>query len=260
MATTLEKAPWASGPGEILRHGLELLKVDSDRNRRLAIISIDNAVELMMKTFLGLPRRVNGLSMSRKDYDECSDSFPRLLDALEKHVANRLIGIELGSVEWYHRLRNQLYHEGNGLTVERDKVTVYSELAKMIFKNLFGFEIADPADASVSADSSGQRLGEFLHLWSSLEKLLMIRTLTIPKEPSKEYTQMALGWRLHETGDLTDEDVNMLDMLRDLRTKAIHNGNLSGLLKEEAIAELRKLYMTLEQRWAVAKRTPVKPR
>jgi hypothetical protein len=32
--------PWASGPGEILRHGLSLLKKDTDANRRLAMIAI----------------------------------------------------------------------------------------------------------------------------------------------------------------------------------------------------------------------------
>jgi hypothetical protein len=53
--------PWVSGPAEILRHGLSLLKHDSDTNRRLVMISIDNAVELMVKTYLGLPKRVTGL-------------------------------------------------------------------------------------------------------------------------------------------------------------------------------------------------------
>lgn len=57
----MSASPWASGPGEILQHGLSLLQKDSDVNRRLAMISIDNAVELMVKTFLGLPKRVTGL-------------------------------------------------------------------------------------------------------------------------------------------------------------------------------------------------------
>ena len=48
---TTNNAPWASGPGEILRHGLHLLRKDNDVNRRLAMISIDNAVELMIKTY-----------------------------------------------------------------------------------------------------------------------------------------------------------------------------------------------------------------
>jgi hypothetical protein len=62
------RQPWVSGPGEILRHGLELLRKDSDTNRRLAMISIDNSVELMVKTYLGLPKRITGLSITRKEF------------------------------------------------------------------------------------------------------------------------------------------------------------------------------------------------
>jgi len=243
-------APWASGPGEILRHGLELLRIDSDRNRRLAIISVDNSVELMMKTFLGLPKRINGLSITRKDYDECSESFPRLLDALEKHAADKLIGIDLGSVEWYHRLRNQLYHEGNGLTVERDKVTVYSELAKVLFKNLFGFEIADPADPSLSAGAASNRLGEFLERWIALEKMLTARADTIQApETGRKMTPLDLMRRLFQVGQLSIEEMKTLDLLRELRNEAVHTGDLSGL-EDDGIAELKKLHATLERRWA----------
>jgi hypothetical protein len=61
---SLDKNPWASGPGEILNHGLDLLKSkDSDVNRRIAMISIDNSVELMIKTFLNLPNRITGVNM-----------------------------------------------------------------------------------------------------------------------------------------------------------------------------------------------------
>jgi hypothetical protein len=85
--------PWSSGPGEILKHGFELLKKDSDTKRRLAMISIDNAVELMMKTYLGLPSRITGLNITRKEYQEFSESFQKLLDALEKYTATKLDGM-----------------------------------------------------------------------------------------------------------------------------------------------------------------------
>lgn len=49
--------PWASGPGEILRHGVGLLHSDTDANRRLAFLAIENAVEMMIKTYLALPHR-----------------------------------------------------------------------------------------------------------------------------------------------------------------------------------------------------------
>src|SRR2546421_12656763 len=102
----MSRQPWASGPLEILKHGLSLLGQDNDRNRRLALLSIDNSVELMIKTFLGLPKRVTGIFVSRKEFEEISESFPRMLDALEKYAEDRLEGIELGEIEWFHRLRN----------------------------------------------------------------------------------------------------------------------------------------------------------
>jgi hypothetical protein len=133
--------PWASGAAEILQHGINLLQKDTDTNRRLAMLSIDNAVELMIKTYLGLPRRANGLKISRKELDEIYESFPNLLDALEKHCTTKLEGVELADIDWYHRLRNELYHQGIGLTVERDKVVVYAETAQLLFSRLFGFDI-----------------------------------------------------------------------------------------------------------------------
>ena len=37
------RQPWVSGHAEILQHGLKLLDDDSDSNRRLAMLSIDNS-------------------------------------------------------------------------------------------------------------------------------------------------------------------------------------------------------------------------
>jgi len=66
----MSSLPWASGPKEILQHGLALLHKDSDANRRLALLSIDNAVELTIKTYLGLPKRISGIDIPRKEYAE----------------------------------------------------------------------------------------------------------------------------------------------------------------------------------------------
>ena len=87
MVTSKEKrafSPWASGPKEILRDGLDLLRSDSESNRRLAMIIVDNAVELTIKTFLGLPKRITGIHVPRARYQEIAESFPKLLDAAKK--------------------------------------------------------------------------------------------------------------------------------------------------------------------------------
>jgi hypothetical protein len=156
--------PWASGPAEILNHGLGLLREDTDSNRRLAFISIDNGVELIIKTFLGLHKRVNGLQISRSEYQEFAESFPKLLDALEKYSTDRLGSLDLGEIEWYHRLRNQLYHQGNGLTVERNKVEVYGQLAIALFEGLFNVKLLP-----TTSDTS-YLLAEFISSWANFER------------------------------------------------------------------------------------------
>lgn len=168
----MKDQPWASGISEILKHGLSLLDKDTDTNRRLAMISIDNAVELMIKTYLGLPKRVVGFNISRKELAEITSGFPDLLDGLEKYGNTKLRGLNLGEIEWYHRLRNELYHNGNGLTVEREKVLVYSELAKLLFRNLFNYEI-------IHEPSNEEILGLFLRKMATLMSLAPIHMLPI---------------------------------------------------------------------------------
>jgi hypothetical protein len=214
----MSSSPWASGPGEILQHGLSLLQKDSDVNRRLAMISIDNSVELMVKTFLGLPKRVTGLQIGRERFREISESFPKLLDALEEHAADKLAGVDLGIIEWYHRLRNELYHQGNGLTVERDKVEVYAELAKLLFKNLFGF------DLPVKDKQSMEALGTFMAAWSRIERAAAeISTRRgFNHGTARSMMPLQLVRLLKENSLINDRMMHELDELRRIRNEVVH--------------------------------------
>ncbi|MBU4348044.1 hypothetical protein KJ671_00870, partial [Patescibacteria group bacterium] len=72
--------PWCEGPLELLNHAEEHLRLGSDFDNRIAMTSIDNSVELMIKTYLGLPPRVNKIKLSRKKYEEIIESFPSLIE------------------------------------------------------------------------------------------------------------------------------------------------------------------------------------
>jgi len=231
----LQSQPWATGPAEILRHGLQLLEKDSDTNRRLALISIDNAVELMIKTYLGLPRRVTGIAISRAKFAEISESFPRLLDALEEHGSGKLTGINLGEIEWYHRLRNELYHQGNGLTVERDKVEIYSTLAKLLFANLFGIELI-PHETGPD-----ERLGEFMKRWLELERRLHSLVVTHGAKPYPRALTDAMR-RLRLDGSLSAKDLAAFEELRCFRNELVHGQlDVQRDLSRGRIATLRAL-------------------
>jgi hypothetical protein len=230
--------PWASGPAEILRHGLGLLKSESDTNRRLAMISIDNAVELMIKTYLGLPKRLTGLSISRKEYAEFSESFPALLDALERHAPAKLDGIDLGTIEWYHRLRNQLYHQGNGLTVERDKVEIYGELANALFKNFFGTRLVSHATEGTDV------LGQFIEQWISLERGLSAfaerEVNRLEKGKDRPRSVLDMMRLLKMTHVLSQSEIDEISRYRQIRNQVLHGAeDHRDLITPETVERLR---------------------
>jgi hypothetical protein len=241
--------PWASGPGEILRHGLSLLRKDSDVNRRLAMLSIDNAVELIVKTYLGLPRRVTGISLTRREYHEISESFPRLLDAIQEHVADRVKGIDLGEIEWYHRVRNELYHEGNGLTVERAKVEAYAELAKLLFSNLFGF------DLNMEERQGSDPFLAFMGAWGRLEEAAgaLYRKHGPPQMTDRPVLLTVAIRALAAQGIVGRGTANEIEALLATRNRVVHGaGDFATILPPQVVERAESMAQELERRLSEA--------
>ena len=204
--------PWISGPKELLNHGLQHLDLDTDLDSRMAMISIDNAVELMIKTYLGLPKRITkSENLSRKKYEEITNSFPNLMDGLEEFASDKLTGIELGDIEWFHRLRNQLYHDGNGITVEKEKVETYAAISKILFENLFGIKLEETKKQS----SVHNYVGEFINLWAILE-----RESFIPGD--KHRAGVLVFNELVKKEILTQKHLAEVMEVRDFRNKLVH--------------------------------------
>ena len=96
----MSSKPWTSGPQELVDHAIGHLKGGNPFDCRIAMISIDNAVELAIKTYLGLPKRVRGTDgPGRKELEDAFLRFPDLLDLLEKHAPDKLAGVDLGDIE-----------------------------------------------------------------------------------------------------------------------------------------------------------------
>ncbi|MBI2839751.1 MAG: hypothetical protein HYX75_15675 [Acidobacteria bacterium] len=202
------------------------------------MISIDNAVELMAKTYLGLPKRVTGLAITRKELQDVGESFPALLDALELHAPERLDGVDLGVIEWYHRLRNELYHQGNGLTVERDKVEIYAELANVLFTNLFGFAVVEDPSRKT------ELLGEFLAAWADVERglrALVDRGVDKLGQQARRPINLLEGLSLAHKNHLFDAaQPRELEQLRAVRNRAAHGEpGWESLLTQDMVKRVR---------------------
>ena len=234
--------PWASGPSEILTFAIQLLSKDTDTNRRLSFILIDNAVEQSIKTFLSLPQRINGIKVPRKRVQESFESFPSLIDLLEEYASEKVKEIDLGSIEWYHRLRNQLYHQGIGLTVGRDKVEIYSELAKLLFLKLFGAKI------EIQSSNKSFLIGEFIDVYNRLENVLIELTSTHSVAATRQSTLFrALNW-LKNGSIIPDEIYDKINRFRQIRNSVVHGEEeYKKVLDEKLLVEIKELTKELEE-------------
>ena len=160
--------PWTSGPKELLEHAVGHLSQGTPFDCRIAMISIDNAAELAIKTYLQLPRRVRGTDgLARKQFQEKSNNFADLLDLLEEHAADKLDGISLSDIEGHHRLRNALYHDGNGVTVDPVHVDSYLQVARLLLRNLLGISVHE-----AGTPPPHSALGQLVLRWGELEQIV----------------------------------------------------------------------------------------
>lgn len=225
--------PWTAGPRELLNHAFEHLAKGKPFDFRIAMISVDNAVELTIKTYLGLPKRIRGsVGPPLKRLQETGSSFPVLLDLLEEFAKGKLNGIDLGDIEVYHRLRNTLYHEGYGITVDPEYVDSYLQIAKVLLNNLLGLELEK--DQSNLPTSS---LGDLVSKWASLvqEVRLMTRSYLGREEPPGEPVLHSVD-RLITKGVVDTEFRRRLRDANKLRNKLIHS--ISVPLNEEDVSYL----------------------
>jgi hypothetical protein len=152
-----EETLWNKGPIELYIHGLEHLNKKTDFDYRIAMILIDNAVEIALKTYLIINRR--DLQINRKELKDGLRSFPSLLDLFEKYSPQLISNSDLDQIERFHSMRNSLYHEGNGITVEEFSIKIYSAITKVIIEKLFS---ASLTETKSSIEIEDEKLEKFL--------------------------------------------------------------------------------------------------
>ncbi len=144
---------WASGAVVLLRHADSHTDMVSAFDKRIAFVSIDNAVEVSTRAFLSMPETKSGVKVSRADIEAAGNSFPKLVALLFDRVGSRLAGIDAADIEHYHRIRNQLYHEGTGLSVDDQYLRAYRSIAGLLLMKLFGISDVKPVEPKFGLDT-----------------------------------------------------------------------------------------------------------
>jgi hypothetical protein len=204
---------WASGALELLRHADSHLDLDSAFDKRIAFISIDNAVETCVRTFLSLPPAKSGIKVSRSDVEAASNSFPKLVELLFAQAASRLPGLDPADIEHYHRIRNTLYHEGTGLSVDEQYLAAYRSIAAVLLKSLFGVVVQKLRGLEAS------HMERLVLNWNRVEEILKKKMVESGSDDYGTYKWEAAM----KAGILTIDDIQLLTELRTARNRIVHS-------------------------------------
>jgi hypothetical protein len=149
--------PWANGPFELLVHAEGHLRGGEDFDRRIALISFDNAIEVAIATYLTLhPVQRGNRTYENAAVEKWLKTFHSKLDFLGDELATRILNwdVEKSHIIWAHDHRNEQYHGGNKGTPEKTCLSIIRKAALWIFGLLFDVADAERLLDQAVADSA----------------------------------------------------------------------------------------------------------
>ncbi len=132
--------PWALGPFELLIHAENHIQSGEDFDRRIALISFDNAIEVAITTYLTLkPIQREGRKYKKEDIERWLSHYHSKLDFLEAEVNKRNISwkVDKATIIWVHDHRNEQYHGGHKGTPEWAVLNIARDAALWVFSILY---------------------------------------------------------------------------------------------------------------------------
>lgn len=147
--------PWTIGPFELLVHAEGHLRDGDDFDRRIALISFDNAIEVSIATFLTLhPIQRRNRELIKADVEKWLANYHSMLDFIDTEIASQggHWRVERAHIIWAHNNRNEQYHGGLKGTPEKRVLEIVREAALWIFEMLFDYEGTEAAlEAALAA-------------------------------------------------------------------------------------------------------------
>jgi hypothetical protein len=148
--------PWANGPFELLVHAEGHLLGGDDCDRRIALISFDNAIEVAIATYLTLnPIQRGNRGYSKNDVEKWLNNYHSKLDFLDQELSTRKVPceVERSHIIWAHDHRNEQYHGGQKGTPEKHVLGLIRKAALWVFSILF--DVSDVEQRLAQAIKNG---------------------------------------------------------------------------------------------------------
>jgi SWI2/SNF2 ATPase len=150
--------PWVRDAFELIKHAEEHAQAGSDFDRRMAMISFDNAIELSIITYFSLhPDQRDGQKFKEKNLAQWGQGFHGKLKFFKHYVEDilgQLMQVEFDDMTYYHRVRNELYHSGIGMVPAETDINGIRTAALWVFSTLFKVDVEPLLTLDPPSDNS----------------------------------------------------------------------------------------------------------
>ncbi|MEZ9469248.1 hypothetical protein AB4211_02365 [Vibrio lentus] len=151
---------WQKAPVKIVGEAVNHASKNSEEDNLIAFLLLDVGAEMLLKTYLGLPKKITGATTSEDErYSIIRKGFHDVVEG----VKNSRQGIslkDLARVEFFHGIRNKLYHQGNGLTVQRIHLEEYISVIKVLFKQLLKVDLDEQLSNTSLTKEQAERISQ----------------------------------------------------------------------------------------------------
>lgn len=205
MNTNLKLKPWAIRPFELICHAEIHYRRGSDYDRRLALISFDNSIEVSITTYLSLnPIQRENRTYDRADVEKWKHDYHSKLDFFAKEINKRGLPEYKGKDEiiWYHDQRNEHYHGGGSGVPEQKTLDEIRKVALWVFSILFEYaDVETILESEVSKRDSNLRS--------------IPDGLAVPQEPLTGATALTIASLVGKWNESNDADREIIRRLAD---------------------------------------------
>jgi hypothetical protein len=228
----------------LIRHADGHLKDGGDTDRRIALIGFDNAIEVCIDVFIKLhPKLRRGEEIKNEDIAKATKNYHTKIEWLDNYAENNQLKLEFSIEEivWYHSLRNELYHSGNGMVPETYVLESIRSAALGVFSTLFRCDPApllghEPKPASRSSrfmfaaqNDEMELLRVFIDFERSLEQALPV---VVPNAVARSGNVRQMWREYAAKANVPPEWNNVIMRATDLRNQIAH-GRSENLSSEE---------------------------
>lgn len=249
--TTVIPHPWQNGPAELIKLAIEHLHKETEFDQRISFLLLDVGVETLFKTFLTLPEGVTGAKTKFPDRRKAAEGgFHDLVEGVKAAAPSRLSQFNLAHIQFYHDLRNRLYHQGNGITIPTEKAKGYAKLAVDMLKTLLDVDLTDllrepeiRAQIQKKQENLEQELDQqIIRVHQELGILELALQSAIEKiEPKLLLPSFVMAFNRGPEFEDLEDDRNTMRHLREFRAKAIDAAVSDQALKDYLLSkEIRR--------------------